>query len=211
MHAASRVLAAGADFTLLGPDRTMVPSSRPVIAIGRDADRLRARARRRATWRPSSPPWPHAGRHPPSDALRRPRRPARPALRDLRRPRPVRDDDRGARGVRAASRCRPDRVRRASTTRRSCARPRPRPTSSCGTAATTTSRSTGPTCSIVVADPLRAGDERRYHPGETNIRMADVVIINKVDSAEPADRRSRPGDRSRAQPDGARSSTRGRT
>lgn len=39
---------------------------------------------------------------------------------------------------------------------------------------------------IVVADPLRAGDERRYHPGETNVRMADVVIINKIDSAEPA-------------------------
>ncbi len=38
----------------------------------------------------------------------------------------------------------------------------------------------------MVADPLRAGDERRYHPGETNVRMADVVIINKVDSAEPA-------------------------
>ncbi len=40
---------------------------------------------------------------------------------------------------------------------------------------------------IVVADPLRQGDERRYHPGETNVRMADVVIINKVDSADPAD------------------------
>ncbi len=37
----------------------------------------------------------------------------------------------------------------------------------------------------MVADPLRPGDERRYHPGETNLRMADVVIINKVDSAEP--------------------------
>jgi predicted GTPase len=36
---------------------------------------------------------------------------------------------------------------------------------------------------IVVADPLRAGDELRYHPGETNLRMADVVVINKVDSA----------------------------
>ncbi len=36
---------------------------------------------------------------------------------------------------------------------------------------------------IVVADPLRAGHERRYHPGEANLRMADVVIISKVDSA----------------------------
>jgi len=37
---------------------------------------------------------------------------------------------------------------------------------------------------IVVADPLRAGHELLYHPGEVNIRMADVVVINKVDSAE---------------------------
>jgi predicted GTPase len=37
---------------------------------------------------------------------------------------------------------------------------------------------------IVVADPLRPGHELLYHPGETNVRMADVVVINKVDSAE---------------------------
>jgi predicted GTPase len=37
---------------------------------------------------------------------------------------------------------------------------------------------------IVVADPLRPGHELSYHPGETNLRMADVVVINKVDSAE---------------------------
>jgi predicted GTPase len=37
---------------------------------------------------------------------------------------------------------------------------------------------------IVVADPLRPGHELGYHPGETNLRMADVVVINKVDSAE---------------------------
>ena len=37
---------------------------------------------------------------------------------------------------------------------------------------------------IVVADPLRAGHELHYHPGEANVRMADVVVVNKVDSAE---------------------------
>jgi len=42
-----------------------------------------------------------------------------------------------------------------------------------------------PTVSIVVADPLRAGHETSYHPGETNLRMADVVLINKMDSASP--------------------------
>jgi predicted GTPase len=40
-----------------------------------------------------------------------------------------------------------------------------------------------PTVHITVADPLRAGHERIYHPGETNFRMADVIVINKVDSA----------------------------
>jgi len=38
---------------------------------------------------------------------------------------------------------------------------------------------------IVVVDPLRAGDETGFHPGETNLRMADIVVINKIDSAEP--------------------------
>jgi predicted GTPase len=36
---------------------------------------------------------------------------------------------------------------------------------------------------VVVADPLRAGHEITYHPGETNLRMADAIVINKVDSA----------------------------
>jgi predicted GTPase len=36
---------------------------------------------------------------------------------------------------------------------------------------------------VVVADPHRAGHEINYHPGETNLRMADVVVINKVDTA----------------------------
>lgn len=40
---------------------------------------------------------------------------------------------------------------------------------------------------IVVVDPHRPGDELKFHPGETNLRMADVVVINKVDSADPED------------------------
>jgi len=36
---------------------------------------------------------------------------------------------------------------------------------------------------IVVADPHRPGHELRYHPGETNLRMADAILINKVDTA----------------------------
>ncbi|MGD2252085.1 MAG: cyclic 2,3-diphosphoglycerate synthase [Anaerolineales bacterium] len=37
---------------------------------------------------------------------------------------------------------------------------------------------------IVVVDPLRAGHETRYHPGEANLRAADVVVVNKVDTAD---------------------------
>jgi len=40
---------------------------------------------------------------------------------------------------------------------------------------------------IVVTDPLRPGHELGYHPGETNLRMADVVVINKVDTAAADD------------------------
>jgi predicted GTPase len=39
---------------------------------------------------------------------------------------------------------------------------------------------------IVLLDPHRPGHEERYHPGEANVRLADVLIINKVDTADPA-------------------------
>ncbi len=42
-----------------------------------------------------------------------------------------------------------------------------------------------PDLHIVLADPHRAGHEITYHPGEANLRMANVVIINKVDTADP--------------------------
>jgi predicted GTPase len=44
-----------------------------------------------------------------------------------------------------------------------------------------------PDVMITVVDPLRPGHESSYHPGETTLRIADVVIVNKVDSADPAD------------------------
>src|SRR5947208_5352423 len=40
-----------------------------------------------------------------------------------------------------------------------------------------------PTVHIVVVDPHRPGHELRYHPGETNLRLADVCVVNKIDSA----------------------------
>ncbi len=42
-----------------------------------------------------------------------------------------------------------------------------------------------PDLNIVVADPHRPGHETSYHPGEANVRAADVFVINKVDTALP--------------------------
>jgi len=40
---------------------------------------------------------------------------------------------------------------------------------------------------LCIADPLRSGHEMAYHPGEANFRMADIILINKCDSAKEAD------------------------
>ena len=42
-----------------------------------------------------------------------------------------------------------------------------------------------PNLHVVVVDPHRPGHELRYHPGETNLRMAHVCVVNKLDSAPP--------------------------
>jgi predicted GTPase len=44
-----------------------------------------------------------------------------------------------------------------------------------------------PDLTIVVVDPLRPGHEISYYPGEVNLRIADVVVVNKIDSAYPED------------------------
>ena len=44
-----------------------------------------------------------------------------------------------------------------------------------------------PDLHLVLADPLRPGDEARYHPGEANVRLGDVVVIAKCDAARPSD------------------------
>jgi len=44
-----------------------------------------------------------------------------------------------------------------------------------------------PDLHLVLVDPLRAGDELNYYPGETNLRMADIAVVSKVNTAEPKD------------------------
>jgi predicted GTPase len=43
-----------------------------------------------------------------------------------------------------------------------------------------------PDVTVTVLDPLRPAQEDVYHPGEANIRAADILVVNKVDRAEPA-------------------------
>lgn len=42
-----------------------------------------------------------------------------------------------------------------------------------------------PDVHITLVDPHRSGDELSYHPGEANLRMADIVIINKIETSSP--------------------------
>ena len=44
-----------------------------------------------------------------------------------------------------------------------------------------------PDIMVTVTDPLRSGHETAYYPGEVNFRSADVILINKIDYADPAD------------------------
>ncbi|MEF8856040.1 MAG: hypothetical protein V5A16_01320 [Haloplanus sp.] len=60
-----------------------------------------------------------------------------------------------------------------------------------------------PDVHVVVADPHRAGDELRYHPGETNLRIADYVLINKENTAGAAGIREVEENARRVNPDAA--------
>ena len=147
MHKASAVLATGADFRLLGPEATMLRSSKPVIAVGA----VRTGAGKSQTSRRIGQILLDAGLksrdRPAPDAVRRPRGDARAALRFAGGHRREPPDDRGARGVRARGRARDGGVRRRRLRRDPGPRGSRRPTSSSGTVATTTSRSSRPTCS----------------------------------------------------------------
>ncbi len=186
MHAASRVLAAGADFALLGPDRTMLRSRRPVIAVGatRTGSGKSQTTRYLAALLAARGLKPVVIRHPMPYGDLAAQRVQRYATYD--------DLDRFETTIEEREEYEPHldagRIVYAGVDYEAILR-------QAETEADVILWDGGnndfpfyrPDLSVVVADPLRAGDERRYHPGETNIRMADVVIINKVDSAEPAD------------------------
>jgi predicted GTPase len=185
MHLASVSLAAGADFTLLGPRRTMLPSTRPVVAVcavrtgcgkgavsRRIAEILKSRGRRVAV---------------------------------VRHPMPYGDllAERGQRFATLAD------LDRAGVTLEE--REEYEPHLEAGTVvfagvdyAAILAQAEAeadvivwdggnndlpfftPTLHLCLVDPHRPGHESRYHPGEANLRMADVAVIVKEDTAPPA-------------------------
>jgi predicted GTPase len=184
MHLASRVLAAGPDFSLLGPGRTMLPARVPVIAVCA----VRTGAGKSQTTRRVVDILREAGRR----------------VVVVRHPMPY--------GDLAAQACQrfatyEDLERHEATIEE---REEYEPHIERGTVvyagvdyAQILASAQGeadvviwdggnndlpfyrPDLHIVVADPLRPGHEVAYHPGEANVRMADVVVVNKVDAASP--------------------------
>jgi predicted GTPase len=185
MHQASRVLAAGADFSLLGPNHTMVESRLPVIAV------LATRT--------------GAGKSPVSrflaDLLGK--RGLRPAI--IRHPMPY--GDLAAQSVQRFASLADLDLQNATIEEREDYEPHLRRglVVWAGVDYTAIVRQAEEESSIiiwdggnndfsflradveiVVVDPFRPGHELLYHPGEVNLRRARVVIVNKVNSAPPA-------------------------
>ena len=184
MHTASRALAGGADFELLGPARTMLPSTKPVVATGA----TRTGAGKSQTTRYLAELLEKQGlkvvvaRHPmPYGDL---------VAQRVQRYATYADLDRYETTIEEREEYEPHldagRVLYAGVDYEAILR-------QAETEADVVLWDGGnndfpffkPDLFVVVADPLRAGHEMHYHPGETNIRMADVVVVNKVDSATP--------------------------
>jgi predicted GTPase len=185
MRAASRALAAGADFTLLGPGRTMLKSRRPVLAVGA----TRTGAGKSQTTRFLAALLAEQGVTP--VVIRHPMPYGNLADQRVQRFATHADLDRFETTIEEREEYEPHldagRVVYAGVDYEAILH-------QAELEADVILWDGGnndfpfyrPDLFIVVADPLRPGDERRYHPGEANVRMADVVLINKIDSAEPA-------------------------
>jgi predicted GTPase len=185
MHAASRVLAAGADFELLGPHRTMIRSRKPVVAVCA----TRTGAGKSQTTRYLAGLFAARGMR--SVVIRHPMPYGDLAQERVQRYETYADLDRFETTIEEREEYEPHldegRIVYAGVDYEAILR---RAEAEADVILWDGGNNDfpfyRPDLHIVVADPLRAGDETRYHPGETNLRMADAVIINKVDTAEPS-------------------------
>jgi predicted GTPase len=184
MHKASAVLAAGADFVLLGPDRTMIPSNKPVISICAVRTGVGKSGISRYIWELLAEHGLKGVdiRHPmPYRDLTAMRIERYASLEDLDRL-GVTIEEReeyehlievGAivmagvdyQGILAAAEAEADVV--------------------IWDGGNNDLPFVRPDLEIVAMDPHRPGHERLYYPGETNFLRAGVLVINKVDTAEP--------------------------
>ena len=186
MHEASRALAAGADFRLLGPDATMLGSTKPVVAVCA----VRTGCGKSQTSRKVGRALLDAGlrvalvRHPmPYGDLEAMRVQRFATLEDIDRSRPTLEErEEYEEPVRMGM------VMYAGVDYEAILR---RAEQEADVIVWDGGNNDvpfyKPDLLIVVADPLRPGHELAYHPGETNFRMADVVVINKVDTAAAHD------------------------
>ncbi len=183
MHKASQVLAAGADFRLLGPHATMLTSRKPVVAIGavrtgsgksqttrRVCDILRSQGKKVAAVRH---PMPYGDLV--SQACQR-----FASYQDLDAHQCTIEEREEyephlERGVVVYAGVDYERILRAAEEEADVI---------VWDGGNNDFPFYKPDIYVVVADPHRAGHEMSYHPGEANLRMADVVVINKVDTAD---------------------------
>lgn len=182
MHKASRVLAAGADFGLLGPQATMLEATLPVIAV----TAVRTGCGKSPTSRRIGSLLRAAGhrvglvRHPmPYGDLEAMRVQRFASLEDVDRARPTIEEreeyeEHVALGMTVYAGVDYAAVLELAQ-------------SECDVLVWDGGNNDlpffRPDLHVVVVDPLRAGDEVGYHPGEANLLRADVVVVNKVDSA----------------------------
>ena len=184
MTIASRVLAAGADFTLLGPDRTMLRSSRPVIAVCA----VRTGCGKSQTCRYVADVLRRAGlkvvviRHPmPYGDL---------ARMQVQRFATIDDLDAQADNITIEEReeyephvAEGTPVYAGVDYHEILRRAEQEADVLLWDGGNNDMPFYRPSLWITLADPHRAGDELHYHPGEANFRSADIILINKADTA----------------------------
>ncbi len=185
MHRASQVLAAGADFTLLGPHATMLEASKPVVAV----TAVRTGCGKSPTSRRIGSLLAAAGhrvglvRHPmPYGDLEAMRVQRFGSLEDIDRARPTVEEreeyeEPVALGMTVYAGVDYGAVLELAQHESDVL---------VWDGGNNDLPFFRPDLHVVVTDPLRAGDELTYHPGEANLLRADVVVVNKVASAPPA-------------------------
>jgi len=186
MHLASRALAAGAGFRLLAPEQTMLPSRRPVIAI----TAVRTGAGKSQVARYVARVLAAAGRR--TVVVRHPMPYGDLAAMRVQRFATLADLDAWGTNITIEEREEYEPHVRAGTVvysgvdyRAVLERAETEADVIVWDGGNNDTPFFAPDLWLVVVDPHRAGHELEYHPGEINLRRADVIVVNKVDSAPP--------------------------